>query len=97
MQGLLTIPLGGQNGRQRTISDLDLPRPKFRLKVQAAVDRRIKVDCSKSIYEVCKDLLEFVLAQSESLDIICRPWAPGPPEVGADLPSWIPKLSRGPL
>jgi len=97
MQGLLTVPLGGQKGRKRTISDLDPSRPKYRLKVQPAVDRRIKVDYSKSVYEVCKDFLEFVLAQSESLDIICRPWAPSPPEGEADLPSWIPKLSGAPF
>ncbi len=38
------------------------------------------------------------MAQSESLDIICRPWAPEPiHEKEQDLPSWIPKLSSAPF
>lgn len=50
------------------------------------------------MYEVCKDVLAFVMGQSESLDIICRPWAPEPvPEKQQDLPSWIPKLSSAPF
>ncbi|ERF68172.1 hypothetical protein EPUS_05253 [Endocarpon pusillum Z07020] len=92
----LSVPNYGQKGHKRTASDLTLPPPKIRL--QMPVDRKITVDYSKSVYEVCKDFLAFVMAQSESLDIICRPWAPEPVhEKEQDLPSWIPKLSSAPF
>jgi Heterokaryon incompatibility protein (HET) len=97
LQGLLAVPLDSQKGHKRTGSDLSQPPPRFRLKVKPAVDRKITVDYRKTVYEVCKDFLEFALTQSESLDIICRPWAPSPPEGEADLPSWIPKLSGAPF
>lgn len=56
----------------------------------AMTNRNIYVDYSKSVFEVCKDFLEFVFKRSQSIDMICRPWAPDDP----DLPSWIPPLSR---
>jgi hypothetical protein len=48
------------------------------------------IDYSKSVKQVCKDLVSHTVNSFGSLDIICRPWAPESP----DLPSWIPKLSR---
>jgi hypothetical protein len=43
-------------------------------------------------------LVSAVIAQSKSLDIICRPWALGPdPSKEQHLPSWIPKLSAAPF
>ncbi|KAF7511266.1 hypothetical protein GJ744_004831 [Endocarpon pusillum] len=96
----LSVPNDGQKGHKRTSSvrsDLSLPPPKIRLQMMP-VARKITVDYSKSVYEVCKDFLAFVMAQSESLDIICRPWAPEPVhEKEQDLPSWIPKLSSAPF
>jgi hypothetical protein len=47
-------------------------------------------DYSKSVKEVCKDLISHTVNSFGSLDIICRPWAP----VSLDLPSWIPTISR---
>jgi Heterokaryon incompatibility protein (HET) len=97
LQGLLAVPVDGQKGRKRAGSDMSQRPPKIRLLVKPTVDRRITVDYSKTVYEVCKDFLEFALAQSESLDIICRPWAPGPHKGETDLPSWIPKLFGAPF
>lgn len=48
------------------------------------------VDYSKSVKQVCKDLIDHTVNSFGSLDIICRPWAPASP----DLPSWIPTISR---
>jgi hypothetical protein len=52
---------------------------------------------------VFKNFLNLAIKKSESLDIICRPWAPNK-GVDADdqpqeikLPSWIPSLSRKPF
>jgi Heterokaryon incompatibility protein (HET) len=45
------------------------------------------VDYGKSFYEVCRDFLKFSTKQSNSLDMICRPWAPV--ENRGGLPSWI--------
>lgn len=46
---------------------------------------KYQVDYKKSLYEVCKDFLEFTTTTSRSLDIIYRPWAPV--VEGANLPS----------
>ena len=63
----------------------------------------IKVDYSLAPLQVFQRFLEHAIARSESLDIICRPWAP---ESGVDakgnlqvvkLPSWIPSLKRKPF
>lgn len=51
---------------------------------------REPVDYSKSISEVCKDLINHAVNSFGTLDIICRPWAPLCPE----LPSWAPQISR---
>ena len=47
--------------------------------------RAIMVDYRKSVLEICRDLLKFVITHSESVDMLCRPWAP--PDM--DLPSWV--------
>ena len=54
-------------------------------------NRRIIVDYSKQVVEVCRDFLKFTLSRSRSLDMICRPWAPVDDK---PLPSWIPTLAR---
>ena len=48
------------------------------------------VDYKKSVAQICKDLIRYSIAESSSLDIICRPWAP----VHSDMPTWIPQISR---
>jgi hypothetical protein len=98
LQDRLTVPTDGQRGRKRAASDTSQPPPKIRILVKRAVDKRINVDYQKTVYDVCKDFLAFAMAQSESLDIICRPWAPTPdPTKETDLPSWVPKLSGAPF
>lgn len=57
----------------------------------------ITVDYSKTVYEVCKDFLEFSIGRSRSLDIICYPWAPEAPNSEPSLPSWISQLSSAPF
>lgn len=47
--------------------------------------RAIMVDYKKSILEICRDLMKFIITHSESVDMLCRPWAP--PDMG--LPSWV--------
>ena len=62
-----------------------------------------KVDYEKSPLAVFKEFLDGAIKKSQSLDIICRPWAPtsGFDAKGnhqnVDLPSWIPSLSRKPF
>ena len=48
------------------------------------------VDYSKTVKQVCKDLISHTINSFGSLDIICRPWAP----ISPNLPSWIPQISR---
>jgi Heterokaryon incompatibility protein (HET) len=98
LQDLLSVPTDGPKGHKRAASDLSQPPSKIRILVKRAVDRKITVNYSKTVYEVCKDFLGFAMAQSESLDIICRPWAPSPnPQQERDLPSWTPMLSGAPF
>jgi hypothetical protein len=58
------------------------------------VDRTYPVDYDKTFFEVCKDFLEFTIESSQSLDMICRPWAPDNTE--EQLPSWIPTVRGAP-
>lgn len=54
------------------------------------------MDYDKSFFEVCKDFLEFTIESSQSLDMICRPWAPAPLSPDEQLPSWIPTVRGAP-
>ncbi|KAL4941899.1 hypothetical protein BDV06DRAFT_212249 [Aspergillus oleicola] len=54
----------------------------------------IPVDYSKTYYEVCRDVLGFTITASNSLNMMCRPWAPVPLEPSQQLPSWIPTMSQ---
>ncbi|CBF82002.1 hypothetical protein AN5383.2 [Aspergillus nidulans FGSC A4] len=54
------------------------------------IDSRIPVDYTKPLHEVCKDVLSFTFRASNSLNMICRPWAPTDPS----LPSWVPTMSN---
>lgn len=50
----------------------------------------IEVDYSKPFPEVCKDFVNMAINGSNSLDVICRPWAPAV----ASLPSWVTSVSK---
>ena len=60
-------------------------------------NKRIKVDYKKSVFDVCRDFLAFIINRSLSLDMICMPWAPDAPSDEPSLPSWIPHLSGKPF
>lgn len=48
------------------------------------------VDYNSSFFEVCQDFTTFAVSKPQSLDFLCRPWAPK--GVKEHLPSWIPTL-----
>lgn len=54
---------------------------------------RIPVSYKIPLRQVCKDLVDHTINVFETLDVICRPWAP----ISDDLPSWIPQISRHPF
>jgi Heterokaryon incompatibility protein (HET) len=66
----------------------------------------IFVDYEKSMYALCQEFIEFAVTQSNSLDIICRPWVPAftghkpenqiASEDKMKMPSWLVPLSRRP-
>lgn len=56
-------------------------RPEFAL---------FSVNYQKETWKICVEVIELVLQQSDSLDSMCRPWAPELP----GLPSWISTLDR---
>ncbi|ODH50421.1 hypothetical protein GX48_03382 [Paracoccidioides brasiliensis] len=56
---------------------------------ERAKKNSIPVDYKKSVLQVCKDVLRFIFTQSNSLDMMCRPWAPS----GTKLPSWMRPVS----
>jgi hypothetical protein len=57
--------------------------------------KKYPVDYKKTVYEVCKDFVEFTTRTSKYLDIICRPWAPIVKK--EKLPSWIRSLKELPF
>jgi hypothetical protein len=57
-----------------------------------ATEGEYRVDCNKSVTEVCRDFVAFVVNKTRSLDIICRPWAPA--AYKRQLPSWIAPLAN---
>lgn len=63
-------------------------------------DARIIPNYTKSLPEICSDFVDYCVEKSESLDIICRHWAPAPkgrrrsitaltPETHLSMPTWI--------
>lgn len=52
--------------------------------------RPLIVDYSQPFEHVCKRFVQFAIQDSQSLDILCTPWAP-PSE---RLPSWVPNSSQ---
>jgi hypothetical protein len=49
--------------------------------------RGITIDYDQPVFEVYKEFVKIAITNSQSLDIICRPWAANE----GDLPSWIPR------
>jgi len=75
------------------VSEEEIRKRKFGLRfINQLQDRRFVVDYSKPALEVYKDFLRFCIRRSQSLDILCRPWAP---DIQPSLPTWIPRLSSG--
>ncbi|TVY42247.1 Heterokaryon incompatibility protein 6,OR allele [Lachnellula subtilissima] len=96
----------------RKETSLRPPNAQFRaLSGRSATDRSLKraekhfeegpehiiVDYKMEVYDVCRQFLEFAITRSKSLDIICHPWAPEPPDSEAKLPSWITPVSKSPF
>jgi hypothetical protein len=94
-----SIPVDASNtgdGSQQ-FSDKDKKKLQNVMKVwRRQVEKPYPVDYDKSFFEVCKDFLEFTIESSQSLDMICRPWAPAPLNVDEQLPSWIPTVLGAP-
>lgn len=69
-------------------------------------DARISPDYQKSLTDVCADFMEFSIEKSQSLDILCRHWAPRPRKptrkaqvskgqrvkLMETMPTWIPSI-----
>ena len=49
------------------------------------------VDYSTPFFDLCKELLNFTIKDSKSIDILCRPWVPDKDDGKEikDLPSWL--------
>jgi hypothetical protein len=74
----------------------------------APIDHRIAPDYDKSLTDVCADFMEYCIEKSQSLDILCRHWAPKPKkptplqkleldkagrvEEIEEMPTWIPSI-----
>jgi hypothetical protein len=72
------------------------------------LDNRIAPDYEKSLTDVCADFMEYCIETSDSLDILCRHWAPMPKrltkreklqlkiegrqEEKEHMPTWIPSI-----
>jgi hypothetical protein len=69
--------------------------------------REFVVDYRQSMLSLCKDVYSFVVEQSSSIDIICKPWVPDIDKGDENtkvheedrkmMPSWIQPLSRRPF
>jgi hypothetical protein len=77
----------GFNPREKYLVRLIITKLRKRI-----ADKAYDVDYTKSFFTVCKDFLKFVIRRSQSLDILCRPWAPTNLP-GENLPTWIPTMS----
>lgn len=55
--------------------------------VKKFIDKRIEANYQKCLRDVCADFIDYCIENSNSLDILCRHWAPESPM--ADMPSWI--------
>jgi Heterokaryon incompatibility protein (HET) len=96
--GFLKLPDPGRLGRARSNSVNSVASLRRAEEQFYQHPAPIQVSYDKSVFEVCKDFLEFAVMRSKSLDIICRPWAPSPLEDKPEpkMPSWIPHISGRP-
>jgi hypothetical protein len=70
--------------------------------------RRFRVDYDRSMFSLCREVIDFVVSQSNSIDIICKPWVPNllsaryqTDDLHDDdrvaLPSWIQSREKRPF
>ncbi|KAF8860222.1 hypothetical protein BDZ45DRAFT_649083 [Acephala macrosclerotiorum] len=52
-------------------------------------DTSLRIDYTRPLLDVYQDFVIHSIAQSQSLDIICRRWASSVPEREAKLPTWV--------
>jgi hypothetical protein len=85
--------------------DIAVPAPPS-AGMQLRDDIRISPDYDKNIIDVCADFMDYCIETSQSLDILCRHWAPTPHKKtrretikpGAEfveeetMPTWIPSI-----
>ena len=64
----------------------------FRMPLEGRQRRHLVVDYSQSFEQVCKEFVHLAIQRSQSLDILCIPWAPDFDR----LPSWVPLRSQAP-
>ena len=62
----------------------------FLMAIEGQQRRPFIVDYSQGFGHVCKDFVKLAIQNSQSLDILCMPWAPNVDK----LPSWIPVRSQ---
>jgi hypothetical protein len=61
-------------------------------------DQPLRIDYTRDFVDVFRDFVLHAITQSQSLDIICRPWALAIPEREVKLPTWVrPLQSSFPL
>ncbi|EQL30583.1 hypothetical protein BDFG_06976 [Blastomyces dermatitidis ATCC 26199] len=89
-------PRGDSDRSSRT--DSVEPREVLAIKIARSLQakqrkNRIPVDYNKSVLDVYKNVLRFIFTRSDSLDMLCRPWAPA----GLNLPSWMRPVSDNPF
>ena len=82
----------------QAVSKLEITPPVFRAlqAIRRSLERRpltLIVDYSQPFEHLCKDFVQMAIHNSQSLDILCRPWAP----TSYDLPSWVQDWSQAPL
>ncbi len=85
----------------QAVSQLEVIPPVFKalqafrrpVKRRPLVIRNLIVDYSQPFEYLCKDFVQVAIHNSQSLDILCRPWAP--PSVNA--PSWVADWSQAPV
>jgi hypothetical protein len=97
------LRLRGVSEEQQRVNKRNRNMQVFKMLGGAILDE-FPVDYDKSALEVFKIFVKIAVQRSESLDIICRPWAPEKErdeESGQwkpiKLPSWIPNLSGQPF
>ncbi|KAK5413532.1 hypothetical protein LTR06_004959 [Exophiala xenobiotica] len=76
---------------QTTLTNCDDPRDRiYSLLGLSSTPTVLEIDYGKSSHDLYVDVVVSLIASSESLDIICRSWAPRVFLKHEQLPSWIP-------